>query len=222
MITVHHLEKSRSHRILWLLEELEVPYQLKVYQREGSMLAPESLKKIHPLGKSPVITDDNRVVAESGAILEYLAQYHDADDRLTLADPDAQLQCRYWLHYAEGSLMPLLVMKLVFSRLSKPPVPLVMRPIGKLFATGINKGFLHKQLATHQRFIEAHLSRHPWFAGEHFSIADVQMSFPLLALTQRGPADSLPAIRAWLKKVEARPAWQRALDKGGPPLAALD
>nr|WP_024965969.1 glutathione S-transferase [Pantoea sp. IMH] len=215
MITVHHLNNSRSQRILWMLEELEIPYQIKRYQRETTMLAPESLKKVHPLGKSPVITDENRVVAESGAILEYLEERYDAEGRLKLVDEDERLQSRYWLHYAEGSLMPLLVMKLIFSRMGKPPVPWLLRPVGSAFGKGVQKGYLDKQLATHRDYIEQHLSSHEWFAGPRFSIADVQMSFPLQALSARGGAASSPAIQAWLGKVQMRAAWQRALKQGG-------
>lgn len=215
MITVHHLNNSRSQRVLWMLEELEVPYQIKRYQRESTMLAPDALKKVHPLGKSPVITDENRVIAESGAILEYLAERYDAENRLKLNDEDERLQCRYWLHYAEGSLMPLLVMKLIFSRMGKPPVPWLLRPIGNAFGKGVQKGYLDKQLATHREFIEQHLASHAWFAGKQFSIADVQMSFPIQALTARGGAANSPAIQAWLAKVQNRAAWQRALQQGG-------
>ena len=215
MITVHHLNNSRSQRVLWMLEELEVPYQIKRYQRESTMLAPEALKKVHPLGKSPVITDENRVIAESGAILEYLAERYDAENRLKLNDEDERLQARYWLHYAEGSLMPLLVMKLIFSRMGKPPVPWLLRPIGNAFGKGVQKGYLDKQLATHREFIEQHLSNNAWFAGDRFSIADVQMSFPIQALTARGGAANSPAIQAWLAKVQSRAAWQRALQQGG-------
>ncbi|MBN7123302.1 glutathione S-transferase [Erwinia billingiae] len=215
MITVHHLNNSRSQRVLWMLEELEVPYQIKRYQRESTMLAPDALKKVHPLGKSPVITDENRVIAESGAILEYLAERYDAENRLKLNDEDERLQSRYWLHYAEGSLMPLLVMKLIFSRMGKPPVPWLLRPIGNAFGKGVQKGYLDKQLATHREFIEQHLASHAWFAGKQFSIADVQMSFPIQALTARGGAANSPAIQAWLTKVQNRAAWQRALQQGG-------
>ncbi|PKH22339.1 glutathione S-transferase [Enterobacterales bacterium CwR94] len=219
MITVHHLQHSRSHRIIWLLEELELPYQIKAYQREARFLAPDALKKIHPLGKSPVITDENRVIAESGAILEYLERQYDTDYRLSLTHPDEQIQSRYWLHYAEGSLMPLLVMKLIFNQFNKPPVPWLLRPIGGLFAQGFNKAYLLKQLATHQAFIEAHLAEHAWFAGRTFSIADVQMSYPVLALQTRGDAGDFPATQAWLEKICQRSAWIRAQEKGGAPLA---
>ncbi|KOC88611.1 glutathione S-transferase family protein [Winslowiella iniecta] len=215
MITVHHLDNSRSQRVLWLLEELEVPYQIKRYQRENTMLAPPELKKIHPLGKSPVITDDNRVIAESGAILEYLAERYDTEYRLKLSDEEEQLQSRYWLHYAEGSLMPLLVMKLIFSRMGKPPVPWLMRPIGAAFGKGVQKAYLNKQIATHQQFIEQHLAKNSWFAGQNFSIADVQMSFPLQALITRGSLGNTPHTQAWLDKIQTRAAWQRAIQQGG-------
>ncbi|MBP2152997.1 glutathione S-transferase [Erwinia rhapontici] len=215
MITVHHLNNSRSQRVLWLLEELNVPYQIKRYQREASMLAPEALKKVHPLGKSPVITDGNRVVAESGAILEYLEAQYDAEGLLKLFDEEEVIQSRYWLHYAEGSLMPLLVMKLIFSRMGKAPVPWLLRPIGSAFGQGVQKGYLDPQITTHRQFIEQHLAQNEWFAGSRFSIADVQMSFPLQALTARGGAADSPAIQAWLQKVQSRAAWQRALQQGG-------
>lgn len=215
MITVHHLNNSRSQRVLWLLEELETPYQIKLYQREKTMLAPESLKKVHPLGKSPAITDGNRVIAESGAILEYLAEHYDAENRLKLMTEDERIASRYWLHYAEGSLMPLLVMKLVFSKMGEAPVPWLLRPVGRAFGKGVQKAWLDKQLATHREFIEQHLAANDWFAGSRFSIADVQMSFPLQALSARGGAAESPAIQAWLAKVQSRAAWQRALQKGG-------
>ncbi|MCZ4059528.1 glutathione S-transferase [Pantoea sp. LMR881] len=215
MITVHHLEHSRSHRVLWLLEELDVPYQIKRYQRESTMLAPEALKKVHPLGKSPVITDENRVIAESGAILEYLENKYDAEYRLKLADEQEVLQARYWLHYAEGSLMPLLVMKLIFGRLGQAPVPWLLRPVGGALGKGVQKAFLDKQLKPHREMIEQHLATHLCFAGKRFSIADIQMSFPLMALSQRGGLADMPATRQWLETVQQRAAWHRAIEQGG-------
>ncbi|CAG8929521.1 unnamed protein product [Penicillium salamii] len=206
MITVHHLEQSRSHRVLWLLEELEVPYQIKRYQREPTMLAPEALKKVHPLGKSPVITDGNQVVAESGAILEYLEEKYDHEFRLKVSDEASRLQCRYWLHYAEGSLMPLLVMKLIFGQMGKAPVPWLLRPVGAAFGKGVQKAL---------QMIEQHLAANPWFAGQRFSIADIQMSFPLLALARRAGLEQMPASQKWLQTVQQRAAWQRAIDQGG-------
>ncbi|NIG19731.1 glutathione S-transferase [Pantoea sp. Al-1710] len=215
MITVHHLENSRSHRVLWLLEELSVPYQIKRYQREDTLLAPESLKKTHPLGKSPVITDGNRVIAESGAILAYLQQKYDSEHLFAITDEDEQIQARYWLHYAEGSLMPLLVMKLVFGQLGKKPVPWILRPAGVALSKGIQKAWLNKQLKLHGDVIEQHLSQHRYFAGSRFSIADVQMSFPLLALQVRGSLKEMPATARWLESMQQRAAWQRAIEQGG-------
>ena len=215
MITVHHLENSRSHRVLWLLEELSVPYQIKRYPREDTLLAPESLKKIHPLGKSPVITDGNRVIAESGAILAYLQQKYDSEHLFAITDEDEQIQARYWLHYAEGSLMPLLVMKLVFGQLGKKPVPWILRPAGVALSKGIQKAWLNKQLKLHGDVIEQHLSQHRYFAGSRFSIADVQMSFPLLALQVRGSLKEMPATARWLESMQQRAAWQRAIEQGG-------
>ncbi|ORM67599.1 glutathione S-transferase family protein [Pantoea rwandensis] len=215
MITVHHLENSRSHRVLWLLEELSVPYQIKRYQREDTLLAPDSLKKIHPLGKSPVITDGNRVIAESGAILEYLQQKYDSEHLFAITDEDEQIQARYWLHYAEGSLMPLLVMKLVFGQLGKKPVPWLLRPAGAALSKGIQRAWLNKQLKLHGSVIEQHLSQHRYFAGSRFSIADVQMSFPLLALQMRGSLQEMPATARWLETMQQRAAWQRAIEQGG-------
>lgn len=215
MITVHHLENSRSHRVLWLLEELSVPYQIKRYQREDTLLAPDSLKKIHPLGKSPVITDGNRVIAESGAILAYLQQKYDREHLFAITDEDEQIQASYWLHYAEGSLMPLLVMKLVFGQLGKKPVPWILRPAGVALSKGIQKAWLNKQLKLHGGVIEQHLSQHRYFAGSRFSIADVQMSFPLLALQVRGSLKEMPATARWLESMQQRAAWQRAIEQGG-------
>lgn len=214
MLTVHHLNQSRSQRILWALEELGVPYQIVRYQREKTMLAPESLRKIHPLGKSPVVEDNGQIFAESGAILEYLQETYDPEFRF--APRTGKQDYRFWLHYAEGSLMPLLLMKLIMTRLGKPPVPFGVRSVGKLLANGVEKAFLTRQLETHARFIEAELAQHSWFAGNQLSMADMQMSFPVFALLARGGVDNLPNLRAWKKRVEMRPAWQRAIVQGGP------
>lgn len=216
MLRVHHLNQSRSQRVLWALEELQQPYQIVRYQREKTMLAPDALKKIHPLGKSPVLEDGELILAESGAILEYLQETYDPEQRFKPQDLMQRQQYRFWLHYAEGSLMPLLLMKLVFSRLGKPPVPFGIRTVGKILAQGIQKSWLNKQIATHAHFIESELARRPWFAGDQFSMADVQMSFPIFALLARGGIDDLPQTKAWQKRVEMRPAWQRAIEQGGP------
>lgn len=216
MLTVHHLNQSRSQRVIWAVEELALPYQIVRYQREKTMMAPLSLKKVHPLGKSPVVEDNGLIVAESGAILEYLQETYDLTSQLKPQSPEQKLQYRFWLHYAEGSLMPILLMKLVFNSLGKPPVPFGLRTLGKGLGKGVQKAWLNPQLETHARFIEAHLSENSWFAGDRLSMADIQMSFPIFALLARGGIDNLPHTQAWKKKVEMRPAWQRAIQQGGP------
>jgi len=216
MLTVHHLNQSRSHRVLWALEELGLTYEIVRYQREKSMLAPDSLKKVHPLGKSPVLEDNGLILAESGAILEYLQETYDHGSQLKPQDRELKLQYRFWLHYAEGSLMPLLLMKLVFASLGKPPIPFGLRSLGKVLGQGVQKAYLNRQLETHARFLESSLADHRWFAGDHLSMADVQMSFPVFALLERGGIEDLPRLQAWKKNVEMRPAWQRAIQQGGP------
>ncbi len=207
MIIVHHLENSRSQRVLWLLEELGLDYQIKRYERDRkTMLAPPELKRIHPLGKSPVIedldADGGRVVAETGAIVEYLVEK--ADGKLgTPAHRDAALRYRFWLHYAEGSMMPPLLLKLVLSR-----IPLMGKPAIKR---------VQPMIDVHLDYVESELAQRPWFAGPEMTAADVMMSFPLEAARSRAGLDgSRPATIAWLDKVHARPAYQAALAKGGP------
>ncbi|MGK8933008.1 glutathione S-transferase family protein [Pluralibacter gergoviae] len=216
MLTLHHLNLSRSQRVLWALEELHLPYDIVRYQREPTMLAPQALKKVHPLGKSPVLEDNGQVLAESGAILEYLQENYDPDARLKPQAAADKIQYRFWLHYAEGSLMPLLLMKLVFASLGKRPVPVGLRKLGKMLGQGIQKAWLNKQLATHAQFIEAHLARHRWFAGEQLSMADIQMSYPAFALLSRGGQGALPQLERWKQAVESLPAWQKAVAQGGP------
>lgn len=203
-ITVHHLENSRSQRILWLLEELELPYAIRRYERnKATMLAPPELKAVHPLGKSPVIEDDGQVIAETGAIVEYLVAK--TDGRFGPgAHRDSLLRYRFFLHYAEGSVMPPLLVKLVLSR-----VPL----FGK---TAMKR--IQPMIDNHLDYIESELAQRPWFAGDEISAADVMMSFPLEAARSRGGLDNgrRPATIAWLAKVHARPAYQTALAKGGP------
>lgn len=217
MITVHHLNNSRSQPILWFLEELAVPYQVQRYQREaGSLLAPPALKKIHPLGKSPVIVDGDLTLAESGAIIEYLQEAYDAQGLFIPTDFHARQQYRYWLHYAEGSLMPLLVMKLVFGRLGQPPVPLLLRKVAGAVGKGVQRNYLDKQIAVHRDYLERHLRSNPWFAGHDFSAADIKMSFPLEAMAARSGLDGCPQLRDFLRRIHQRPAYQRALAQGGP------
>jgi glutathione S-transferase len=202
-ITVHHLENSRSQRILWLLEELGLPYEIKRYERDRkTMLAPPALKAIHPLGKSPVIEDGGRVIIESGAIVEYLVEK--ADGRLgPPAHRDAVLRYRQFIHYAEGSLMPPLLAILVLGRLG-----VLGRPA---------RGPMLKMLAVHLDWLETELASRPWFAGDDFTAADVMMSFPLEAARQRGGLDAdRPNLTDWLERIHARPAYGHALEKGGP------
>lgn len=202
-IIVHHLENSRSQRVLWLLEELGLSYEIRRYERnKATMLAPPELRKVHPLGKSPVIENEGRVVAETGAIVEYLVEH--ADGRLGMpAHRDSALRYRHFLHYAEGSLMPVLFAKLVLSR-----VPLLGKTATRRFQPMID---------VHLDWIESELAGRPWFAGDDFTAADVMMSYPLEAARGRAGLDtSRPATIAWLKKIHARPAYQAALEAGGP------
>lgn len=216
MIVVHHLNSSRSHRIIWLLEELSLPYEIVRYHRDAStMLAPEQLKKIHPLGKAPVLSDDGMVIAESGAIIEYLVEKYDAGCRLQPAlGTRERLGYRYWLHYAEGSLMPYLVMSLVFSRIPKSPMPFFVRPVAQGICRKVRDSFLAPQIGNHLDFIEDHLSRSRWFAGSEFSAADIQMSFPLEAAMTRQAGD-YPRVSGFLQDIHARPAYKRAVERAG-------
>ncbi len=215
MLTLHHLEKSRSHRVLWLLEKLRVPYELEVYRRDpNTLLAPKKLQQLHPLGKSPILTDDEITVAESGAILEYVLDRH-GRGQLRPEDETRHRQYRYWLHYAEGSLMPLLVMRLVFERVPKGPMPFFVRPVARLITSKVNEKFLGPQIARHLDYIESHLGQHEWFAGE-FSAADIQMSYPLEAASSRVDLAGYPAIRSFLERCRADEAYQTALERGGP------
>jgi glutathione S-transferase len=216
MITVHHLENSRSQRILWLLEELGVEYRIKTYRRDPvTMLAPPELKKVHPLGKAPVITDEAHTVAESGAIIEYLVERYHGEALVPQAGTPERLRYTHWLHYAEGSAMPLLVMRLVFSKLGKPPVPAIIRPIGKLLANGVRQKFLDPQLRLHCDYWESELRQYAWFAGDQFTAADIQMSFPLLAAESRADLSDYPHIQKVLQNMRERPAYGRAIEKGG-------
>ncbi|MEJ2603080.1 MAG: glutathione S-transferase [Gammaproteobacteria bacterium] len=218
MITVHHLEDSRSQRVLWLLEELGVDYTIKRYERDPrTMLAPDSLREVHPLGKSPVIEDDGRVIAESGAIVEYLVDRYGDGGMIPPPGSDDRLRYTYWLHYAEGTLMPLLVLSLVFDRLSQPPMPALLRPVGGLIGGGVRKSFIEPRISQNLAYIEEELGRSDWFAGEQPSGADMQMIFPLeVAVARDGSAGKYPRIGAYVKRVHARPAYRRALERGGP------
>lgn len=218
LITVHHLNNSRSQRILWLLEELGLEYTVVHHQRDPkTMLAPESLKAVHPLGKSPVIVDGRTTLAESGAIIEYLGDKYGQE--LGLAPKPgtpARLRYSYWLHYAEGSAMPPLLMSLVFSKIKSAPMPFFIRPIANAIAHRAMAGYVGPQVQLHLAYMNAELGARPWFVGKKFTAADIQMSFPIEAAATRADMDQYPHLLAFLQKIHARPAYQRALEKGGP------
>jgi glutathione S-transferase len=225
MLVVHHLNNSRSQRVLWLLEELGVAYEIKHYQRDAkTMLAPAELKAVHPLGKSPVISDGDQVVAESGAIIEYLCRtygrtYDSAEgaNKIMPSTEQGMLDYSYFLHYAEGSAMPLFVMKLIFSEIPKRPMPFFVRPIARALCSQVIKTWLQPQINTHLAFLEQKLQASPWFAGAEFSAADIQMSFPIEAAAVRDSVSTkYPALNAYLKRIHERPAYKRALERGGP------
>jgi glutathione S-transferase len=217
MIVVHHLNNSRSQRVLWLLEELGLPHEIKHYQRDAkTMLAPPELRAVHPLGKSPVITDGVTTVAESGAIVEYLIDRYGQGRFKPEPGTPEQLRYTYWLHYAEGSLMPPLLMKLVFDEVEKAPMPFFVKPIAKAISGKVKSAFISPQITQHLDYIEAELGKALWFAGKEFTGADVQMSFPVEAAAARGGLDaSRPKLMDFLKRIHARPAYKRALKQGG-------
>lgn len=217
-IIVHHLNNSRSQRVLWLLEELGLPYEIVRYQRDPkTMLAPPELRRVHALGKSPVVELDGVVLAESGAILETLTERFAPGRLAPPAGTREAMQYRYWMHYAEGSAMPPLLLKLVFDRVGSAPMPFFAKPIVKGVVGKVLRGFVQPQIDQHLDYLENALQPSPWFAGAQFSSADIQMSFPIEAAQARGGLDARrPRLMAWLDAVHARPAYQRALQRGGP------
>jgi glutathione S-transferase len=224
MITVHHLNNSRSQRVLWLLEELGLPYEIKKYQRNPqTMLAPPELQQVHPLGKSPVITDDGTTVAESGAIIEYLLERYGNGRLVPAAGTPQRLSFRYWMHFAEGSAMPPLLLKLIFERIKVTPMPFFAKPIARGLANKVLAAMVDPNLKRQLDFMEAELGKTEWFAGADFSAADIQMSFPVEAAAQRAGLDaSRPKLMAFLKRIHARPAYKKALERGGPYSFAND
>lgn len=217
MITVHHLNNSRSQRVLWLLEELGVEYDIKRYQRDPkTMLAPPELRKVHPLGKSPVITDGDLTLAESGAIIEYLADRHGNGRFAPPAGSPERLRYSYWMHYAEGSAMPPLLLQLIFGRLDKGKMPFFVRPIARAIKTRVRSSFIQPRIDQNLDYMEAELGKSEWFAGNEFTAADIQMSFPLEASVARGGLDSSrPRLMAFLQRIHERPAYKRAIERGG-------
>ena len=218
MITVHHLNNSRSQRVLWLLEELGLPYEIKKYQRNAqTMLAPPELRAVHPLGKAPVITDGETTVAESGAIIEYLVERYGNGRLVPAAGTPERLRYRYWLHFAEGTAMSPLLMKLVFDRIVSSPMPFFAKPIARGISNKVLAAMVDPNLKRQLDFMETELGKSEWFAGEEFSAADIQMSFPIEAGAQRADLKlGRPKLAAYLERIHARPAYQRALEKGGP------
>ena len=217
MIVVHHLNNSRSQRVLWLLEELGLAYDIKRYARDKkTMLAPPELRKIHPLGKSPVVTDGDLTLAESGAIIEYLVERYGEGCLAPSRQLPEYLRYRYWLHYAEGSLMSPLLLKLVFDKIETSPMPFFVRPIAKAISGKAKSSFIMPQINTHLDYLEAELGKGQWFVGDDFTAADVCLSFPIEAAAARGGLDaSRPRLMDYLKRIHARPTYQRAVERGG-------
>ena len=217
MIVVHHLNNSRSQRLLWLLEELGLEYEIKRYQRDPkTMLAPASLREVHPLGKSPVITDGDATLAESGAIMEYLIERYGGGRLIPPAGTTQRLRYTYWMHFAEGSAMPPLVMKLIFDRMEKGPMPFFVRPVARGIAGRVKKGFIEPNINRQLDFMEAELGKSAWFAGGEFTAADIQMSFPLEAAAARGGLNaSRPKLMEFLGRIHAREPYRAALERGG-------
>jgi glutathione S-transferase len=217
MLVVHHLNNSRSQRVLWLLEELGVPYDLRCYQRNrDTLLAPPELKAVHPLGKSPVLVDGNLTLAESGAIVEYLADKY-GNGRLAkpFGSPE-RVRYIYWLHYAEGSAMTPLLLKLTFDRVAGAKMPFFVRPIVKGVRAKVIDAYIGPNLELHLDYLENELAHPPRFCGNELTAADIQMSFPLeLAIVRAGPDERRPKLMDWLRRIHARPAYQRALERGG-------
>ena len=217
MLVVHHLNNSRSQRVLWLLEELGLPYEIAHYQRDAkTMLAPPELRAVHPLGKSPVLTDGNTTVAETGAIVEYLLEKYGNGRLLPAPGTPEALRYRYWLHFAEGSAMPPLLLTLIFNRVANGPMPFFVRPVARAIAAKVMDLMVRPNIARQLDFMEAELGRSLWFAGDELSGADIMMSFPLEAAAQRAGLDGRrPKLMAFLDRVHNRPAFKQALARGG-------
>ena len=224
MITIHHLNNSRSQRVLWLLEELGLAYEIRYYKRDPkTLLAPPELRAIHPLGKSPVITEDGMTLAESGAILEYLVERHGGGRLIPPAGTPERLRYRYWMHFAEGSAMPPLLLKLVFDRIETSPMPFFAKPIARGISARAKSLLIEPNLKRQLDFMEGELAKSDWFAGNDFTAADIQMSFPVEAAAQRAGLDaSRPKLMSFLKRIHARPAYKGAIERGGPYSFAVD
>lgn len=217
MLTVHHLENSRSQRILWLLEELGLEYDIKRYGRDTeTSLAPPELRDIHPLGKAPVVVDGDVTMAESGAIIEYLVQRYD-DGKLRPAEGGADWRTyTYWMHYAEGTFMPLMIISLILSRIENGPMPFLIKPIARGIAGKVRSGYLDANVARNLEFMDQTLGTSKWFCGDHLTAADIQMSFALEAAEVRTDLKrNYPHLAGFLEAARSRPAYKAALDRGG-------
>ncbi|MGD8825055.1 MAG: glutathione S-transferase [Myxococcales bacterium] len=210
-IKVHHLNYSRSLRVLWLLEELGLDYTIQSWERDKDFRAPASAAEVHPLGRFPMVEVDGRILAESGAVLEYFAE---REGKLRPTDDDEKLECRFFMHYAEGSIMPPLLVKLIFTRLRQAPMPFFVKPIARGIADQVDKSYTNPALDLHLGFLDKTLAGRPYFAGNEFSIADIQMIYPVEAALSRGGGER-PHMSAWRDRVASRPAFQRAEAKGG-------
>ena len=216
MLTVHHLNNSRSQRVIWLLEELGAPYEIKHYQRDAkTMFAPAELRQVHPLGKSPVITDGADTVAETGAIVEYILEKYGQDRLMPAAGTPEKLRFTYWMHFAEGSAMPPLVMTLLFTEIPKR-MPFLVRPVGNLIGRTVQNSYLRPLIDAQLDLMEAELNRSANFAGAELTAADIMMSFPVEAAASRASLGQRPKLASWLQAAHVRPAYQRALQQGGP------
>ncbi len=215
-IVLHHLELSRSTRVLWALEELKLPYEIKTYKRDKNMRADPALKQIHPLGKSPVVVIDGMVLAESAAILEYLVDL--GDGALRPQTPGERQEVRYWLHFAEGTLIPTLLMSLIHSKAIEK-VPFLIKPMVKGVLGTIDGVFTNPEILRNMAFVEQTLAGRPWLAGENFTAADIQMSYALQAGVHQAPGNQhYPNIASYIQRFEARPAYGKAVEIGGSPI----
>ena len=218
MLTVHHLNNSRSHRVLWLLEELGLDYEIKPYQRDKkTQLAPKALLKVHPLGKSPVVEEGGKTFAETGAIIEYIIETHGAGRLAPHTGTDAYWRYKYWLHAAEGSYMPVLVMALFLDRIENAPMPFFAKPIARKVAKGVRDAYHTHTTKALFNYLDTELGRGAWLAGDEFTAADIIMSFPVeTAMTRIDGAKALKNLQPYLERLHARPAYQEALERGGP------
>ena len=215
MLVLHHLENSRSQRIAWAMELIGLEYEVNLYLRTPEQTAPETLKRFHPLGHAPILQDGDITLAESGAILEYLADEYDSNQKLKPLSKLERIDYLYWMHFAEGSFMPLLVMMLLFRKIPAQPMPFFVRPVAKAISNKVVASFIEPRLRDALNLIEDHLGQKHWFAGARLSGADIQMSFPLLALNSTTSLDDYPNIERWLGYVRKDPAYQRAVARVG-------